>query len=188
MRENLGVVLTNASAIDRNKTDFYPTPSNVTEALMQVVDLKDCKVLEPACGQMHMVEVLQKYAKEVDYFDKYDTFSGRIGDFLESENGGYDWVITNPPFNLSVEFIEHAISEHKCNVAMLLKSQYWHSAKRKKLFDKHKPKGVYPLTWRPDFHFGSKGGSPTMDVMWVVWGKEPSTITEYQPLSKGKQE
>lgn len=139
-------------------------------ASLQVVDLAGCKVLEPACGQMHMVEVLRKYSKEVDYFDKYDTFSGRMGDFLESKNADYDWVITNPPFNLSVEFIEHALNEHKCNVAMLLKSQYWHSAKRKKLFDKHKPKGVYPLTWRPDFHFGAKGGSPTMEVIWVVWG------------------
>ena len=186
MSNNFGVTLTNATSVDRSKKDFYPTPSNVTEALMEVVNLSGCRVLEPACGQMHMVDVLMKYAESVDYFDKYDTYSGKLGDFLESKNNGYDWIITNPPFNLSVEFIEHALQEHKCNVALLLKSQYWHSAKRKGLFDKHKPKGVYPLTWRPDFHFGSKGGSPTMDVIWVVWNNTPSEFTEYQPLSRPK--
>jgi hypothetical protein len=51
---------------------------------------------------------------------------------------------------------------------MLLKSQYWHAAKRHQLFNTHTPAYILPLTWRPDFMFGERGGAPTMDVLWTV--------------------
>lgn len=41
-----------------------------------------------------------------------------------------------------------------------------------------------PLTWRPDFHFGAKGGSPTMECAWTVWDRVPSNVTQYVPLLK----
>ena len=36
-------------------------------------------------------------------------------------------------------------------IALLLKSQYWHSQKRVALFEKYPPAYVMALTWRPDF-------------------------------------
>jgi hypothetical protein len=67
----------------------------------------------------------------------------------------------------------------------LLKSQYWHSKRREKLFQRIRPAQVFPLTWRPDFHFGAKGSAPTMEVLWTVW-RSPyrSKFTKYEPLSK----
>ena len=46
-----------------------------------------------------------------------------------------------------------------------------------------------PLSWRPDFLFGSKSGAPTMEVLWTVW-KAPydNATTLYEPLLKPRIE
>lgn len=181
-----GNVLANASAVDRSKTDFYPTPENVTLALCEYLGLKDQRVWEPACGQGHMARALEAQGNTVVATDLYPQGYG-VGnsDFLaeEPDEIEFDWIITNPPFKLAEQFILRSI-EHGKPFAMLLKSQYWHSSRRRNLFEAHRPQAVLPLTWRPDFHFGTKGGSPTMEVAWTVWGGKPANCTEYVPLPK----
>jgi hypothetical protein len=110
-------------------------------------------------------------------------------DFFET-NVKCDAIITNPPFNLSEQIIVKALKEARL-VAMLLKSQYWHSKKRLQLFNDYPPTYVLPLTWRPDFleherKKGDKKGSPTMEVCWTVWQKPLQSKTVYQPISKRK--
>jgi len=180
-----GAVIANASAIDRNATDYYPTPENVTLALANRLQLKGVTVWEPACGAGHMARALQQCGAHVVASELHHQGYGIGGvDFLSADPpADCEWIITNPPFRLAEQFIERCI-QHKKNFAMLLKSQYWHSARRRELFESHRPSCVLPLTWRPDFHFGSKGGSPTMDVAWTVWRSEPSNVTEYQPLQR----
>jgi hypothetical protein len=107
-------------------------------------------------------------------------------DFLAS-NITAGAIITNPPFNISEEFIRHALTKAPI-VAMLLKSQYWHAKKRVKLFEECPPAYVLPLSWRPDFLFdqrkeGDKKAAPTMEVAWTVWIKG-DTDTKYRILSK----
>ena len=127
-----------------------------------------------------MSEVLESYGHDVI---STDILTGV--DFLE-ESKECDAIITNPPFNLSAEFIKKAVSEANI-VAFLLKSQYWHAKKRYALFVDNPPSYVLPLTWRPDFLYqerkGKKKGSPTMEVAWSVWIKG-DTQTKYQPLLK----
>lgn len=179
-----GAAIANASAIDRHQTDYYPTPENVTYALAQRLNLHGMTVWEPACGAGHMARALEQCGATVIATELHHQGYGDGGvDFLSADAISCDWIITNPPFRLSEQFIERCI-EHRKNFAMLLKSQYWHSARRRALFDKHRPAYVFPLTWRPDFHFGAKGGSPTMDVAWTVWRSEPSNTTEYQPIAR----
>jgi len=97
-----------------------------------------------------------------------------------------DEIITNPPFNLSEQFIRHAIGQAGV-VAMLLKSQYWHAQKRIDLFKEYPPAYVLPLTWRPDFLFDQRAngvkGSPTMEVHWTVW-VQGDYDTRYRLLKK----
>lgn len=179
-----GVILTNASAADRNSTDFYPTPENVTVALIEHLGLNDALVWEPACGAGHMAEAIAKTGNRVIATELHGQGYGADGvDFLLADAPECDWIITNPPFKLAEQFIIRCI-EHGKPFAMLLKSQYWHSAKRRALFERHRPTAVLPLTWRPDFHFGSKGGSPTMECAWTVWGRSPASVTEYKPLQR----
>lgn len=170
----------------RRDLDFYPTPSDVTWALLQFLKLPTgLAVLEPACGTGEMATVLSAYGFQVTSTDLNHTGFGTGGvDFLTAElaPNSYGAVITNPPFCTSQQFIERALTAAPC-VAMLLKSQYWHAKKRSTLFESHPPAYVLPLSWRPDFMNGSRGGAPTMEVAWSVWLRG-ETDTRYRVLSK----
>lgn len=181
-----GAILANKTAIDRSKTDFYPTPKEVTIALLDFLKLpQNALIWEPACGEGHMSKEIIKYGYDVVSTEFYERGYGVSGiDYLTVTcPESIDWIITNPPFSLSEEFIRRSIA-HQKPFAMLLKSQYWHSSRRRKLFEEYKPEAVLPLTWRPDFLFGAKSGSPTMECIWTVWGDRPAQYTIYQPLRK----
>lgn len=164
----------------RHKNDFYPTPPECTIALIDFLEKhfllrKKDIIWEPACGNNAMVDVFKKRGYNVHATDIQQGQNYLTGSLACD----FDWIITNPPFSLSKEFIEKSIAERK-PFALLLKSQYWHSSKRRKLFEEHQPTYVLPLTWRPDFT--GEGGS-LLDMMWVVWiGYSP--ITQYFLLEK----
>lgn len=174
----------------RKASDLYPTPPEVTVALMRFLKLPaGTDVWEPACGQGDMVEALQNCGMLV-----YGTDIRSGQDFLKTYGPHYtdksiDWIITKPPFSLAEEFIRHAAEIGK-PFAMLLKAQYWHAAKRAQLFREIPPSYVLPLTWRPDFLFkergGKKGASPLMDVMWCVWltPQMQGVQTVFKPLMR----
>jgi hypothetical protein len=181
-------MLANASAIDRNSTDYYPTPENVTFALIDYLNIKPSTIWEPACGEGHMAEAIIKRGHRVVSSDlNWQGYGIANMDFLSADLPECDWIITNPPFKFAEQFIERCI-DHGKPFALLLKSQYWHSSKRRSLFERHKPIAVLPLTWRPDFHFGAKGGSPTMECAWTVWGEQPSQTTWYTPLPRPEKQ
>ena len=137
------------------------------------------KIWEPACGEGHMVDAIRNRG-----YDVIGTDINMGVDFLTAElPDGVDWIITNPPFSHAEHFIRRCV-EHKKPFALLLKSQYWHAKKRFKLFWEYPPAYVLPLTWRPDFLFKHRGGSPLMDVMWCVWTVRDLGQTVYVPLSR----
>ena len=167
----------------RAASDFYPTPSDVTEALLRGWPLmqyvKGKTVWECAAGQGHIANVLEDHGFNVV---SGDIMTGQ--DFLlETERRG-EIIITNPPFSLSEQFIRKAAS-FDVPFAFLLKSQYWHSARRLTLFREIQPKYVMPLAWRPDFtgEITGKKGSPVMDVIWCCW-EGNSTATYYVPIGR----
>lgn len=168
------------TAYKRNASDFYPTPPEATQALLNFLRLPEgTTVWEPACGEGHMVEIMEQNRLEVI---GTDIQTGT--DFLQAEAPeDVQWIITNPPFSLAEEFIRKS-AECKVPFAMLLKSQYWHAARRVALFSTIPPAYVLPLTWRPDFLFKTRGkGSPLMDVIWCVW-IPGAQKTEFLPLQK----
>lgn len=176
---------------NRRESDFYPTPSNVTQSLINFFDSKGisfCHVYEPASGEGDISQVFEDRMYEVTSSDlRTENVYGTGGiDFLTAPYVEADALITNPPFNVSEDFIRKAVPHYPI-VAMLLKSQYWHAKNRIKLFKEFPPAYVLPLTWRPDFmeKFREPGekGSPTMDVGWTVWLKGEHE-TKYQPLLK----
>lgn len=165
----------------RKKSDFYPTPPEATQALLDFLRLdRRANIWEPACGEGDMVEVLVKNGYSVRATDLQ---TGT--DFLTTEHNFSDWIITNPPFSLSEQFIRKC-AEYGVPFALLLKSQYWHAARRLALFSEITPTYVLPLTWRPDFFFKERGGSPLMDVIWCVWLPWEKG-TRYIPLEKPKE-
>jgi DUF3102 family protein len=99
--------------------DFFPTPPWATRALIERVfrqlgwerRCKGQKAWEPACGHGHMAEVLREYFLEVTATDIEDyRYGDHVVDFLNADAYGVvDWVITNPPFNDSAEFVLKAL-------------------------------------------------------------------------------
>lgn len=170
------------TAYKRSQSDFYPTPPEVTQALLDFLQIPHgTLVWEPACGEGHMAEVMVRNGLNVIGTDI------KCGvDFLSADKPAeIKWIITNPPFSLAEEFIRRC-AVHAIPFALLLKSQYWHAARRVSLFWEITPAYVLPLTWRPDFLFKTRGGgSPLMDVIWCVWIPEKYG-TKYIPLEKPK--
>lgn len=167
----------------RRAMDFYSTPREVTIALLTFLDLpKNIRIWEPACGQNHMVDVIREYGYDVVGTD----IQGGV-DFLTAELPEQtEWIITNPPFNVSEKFIKRCI-HHGKPFALLLKSQYWHARKRADIFKKYPPTYILPLTWRPDF---TGQGSSLMDVMWCVWCLWcfETPFAQYMPLLKPNEQ
>lgn len=171
----------------RRELDFYPTPPEVTVALLNFLDMHPSKIWEPACGNGAMSRVLEGYGgHDVISTDIRETGYGTGGvDFLQTRKDAQDIhaIITNPPFAMSEQFIRHALSHDVPVVAMVLKSQYWHAAKRHALFEEFPPAYVLAMTWRPDFMGGERGGAPTMECHWTVW-MQGCKDTRYRLLQK----
>lgn len=153
----------------RKASDLYPTPPEVTVALMRFLKLPaGTDIWEPARGQGDMVRALADCGMAVYGTDIRDGI-----DFLTTQQPGNapaaDWIITNPPFSLADEFIRHAAEIGK-PFAMLLKAQYWHAAKRAQLFREIPPSYVLPLTWRPDFLFKERNGKRARARSWTSCG------------------
>jgi hypothetical protein len=189
-----GDILANRSAKDRNATDFYPTPPDVTVALLDFLEKKGVikrgqSILEPACGTGEMVRAMEARGYDVYYSDikpagpMADTLPR---DFLKQVSTHCTWIITNPPFSSAEAFIRHAMDMGR-PCAFLLKSQFWHAKRRLPLFRRYTPSYILPLTWRPDFLNGSKSGSPTMEVAWSVWVPWVLPTAQYIPLERPQE-
>jgi hypothetical protein len=92
-------------------------------------------------------------------------------------------VITNPPFDIAAEIIDHVMGNLKPQkMALLLKASFWHAKTRSALFNRYRPSRIIPLTWRPDF---MRLGRPTMEVAWCIWEKgfegHPTYELGYKP-------
>jgi hypothetical protein len=169
---------------DRQAHDWYPSPPECTTSFLAVEGkyLKGMKILEPACGDGAISKILEDYGLDVVSTDLvYRGYGTGDVDFLWTTETECDAIITNPPFNLSEQFITHALDNLKVKyLALLVKSHYWHAKRRFPLFKRHPPAIIYPMTWRPDF---LKKGNPTMDMIWSVW-RPNNGLTHYQPIDK----
>lgn len=162
--------------------DFFPTPPWATRALLTHV-IPDAKgsCWEPACGEGHMVAPLCEQFETVYASDVHD-YGGRqwVGSFVgsgpdvihERFSDPVDWVVTNPPFNLGVEFALRALDVAAKGVALLLRSVWLESRERyEAIFSQQPPTTVavfcerVPMTkgrWNPE-------ASTATSYAWFVW-------------------
>src|SRR3990167_2918633 len=183
---------------DRKPHDFYETPEDTTFTLLKyleqihVLDKKLDRIWEPACGDGKLAEVFRKEGYNINCTDKYKynyiRNTSPETDFLLADATNSTWIITNPPFTLAYEFIEHSIKlltkarNYRGGVALLLKSNFWHVKRNSKL---KQPEVVAPLTWRPNFTQDHK--SPVLDMAWSIWSTGLDVVnhpTHYVPLFK----
>jgi hypothetical protein len=136
---------------DREKDDFYSTPSEATQALCDREKFKG-DIWECACGDGAMSKVLIDNGCKVYSSDLIDRGYGETPvDFLKS-NKIYDNIVTNPPFVLSTAFIFHALKHARNKVVVLNKISYLEGvARRKTIFNQKKLKKVWVFTRRVAF-------------------------------------
>ena len=112
------------SGYDRQENDFYPTPSWVTEALLDCVTLRG-PVWEPCCGDGAMVRCIEARGQQVVASDLADRGFGQTGvDFLQCRAfpESCQSMVTNPPYGdgggsvkgvnapgALLQFVQHAI-------------------------------------------------------------------------------
>lgn len=161
---------------DRQRDDYYATEPKATEWLCKLEKFEG-KILEPACGEGHISEVLRRAGYEVISRDMADRGYGEVTDFLAEENRWFDGnIVTNPPYKFAREFVEKALSiipEGK-KVAMFLKLTFLEGKARKALFRLQPPCRVWVSSSRlkcainGDFSL-TNGGA--IAYAWFVWEK-----------------
>jgi len=177
---------------DRQKNDYYATPPEDTEKFLKVYDVsKFKKILEPACGEGHLSEVLKKYNKNVTSYDLIDRgYQDKQVDFLkENISDKFDLVITNPPFKYALEFIQRGL-EISDTVIILAKIQLLEGQRRSEVMKDLGLKEIYGYVsrcncWRNGSKLNPKTGKPwsgAMFLAWYVFEKEYNGKPEYNWL------
>lgn len=152
------------SGYRRRANDLYETPEWVTDALWPHMPREALVVWEPAAGGQKMVRALRKRYRYVAY---NDVTSG--DDFLKSTEKTAATIITNPPFGLAREFIEHALSLTENMVAMLLPTDYDHAKTRRHLFDECPAFAKKVQLLRRIVWFEPAVASPSSNHAWFIW-------------------
>ncbi len=163
----------------RHKDDYYATEPKAVELLLEVEDFNPT-IWECACGEGHMAEVLKKHGYKVISSDLIDRGYGIGGvDFLKCKDIVGADIVTNPPYKIAKEFVQHALDivDNGHKVAMFLKLTFLESKKRRELFDKYPPKVIYVSSSRlqcaknGDFETYKKGTGTAIAYAWYVWEK-----------------
>lgn len=167
---------------EREQHDYYAT-SPVAAKLLCEIETFSKDILEPCCGEGHISKVLEGYGYNVESMDLIDRGYGKGGvDFLKYNEVVDKDIVTNPPYSMAQEFVEHAMEivtdGHK--VAMFLKLSFLEGQGRRKMFEKYPPKTVWVSSSRlgcaknGEFKIG-RDGQPTIAsavaYCWIVWVK-----------------
>jgi hypothetical protein len=173
------------SGYERKERDSYQTPAWVTRAVVpHLPDLKGRLVWEPACGDGLMADVLTEVGMEVA---SSDINCGM--DFLEQgKTAGCRAIITNPPYALAQEFIEHALDmmEPDGIVSMLLRTDFDHAKTRAHLFGGCPAFAKKLVLTKRIVWFEDAKAAPSFNHAWFIWDwchSGPPTIAYDIPTS-----
>lgn len=135
----------NHCADEREAVDFYSTDPECVRDLISRESFQ-YSILEPCCGNGNIAKELTNIGFDVTATDLYDHGYGTTGvDCFDYTNIDQD-IITNPPYSLTTEFIEHMINELKSGhkMALFLKLQVLEGqARYQKIFSQGKLRRVY---------------------------------------------
>lgn len=163
----------------RQAEDWYVTPPECTTGILGVETFRQ-SIWEPACGDGAISEVLKEKGHKVLSTDLIDRgyISGKGGmDFLKTSiNPGYSFdIVTNPPYKLAEQFIDHAHHLGAGKVAMLLRLAFLEGVgRRDRLFASRPPARVWVMSKRPTlWHGADPAGRKTTGgataYAWFVW-------------------
>jgi len=162
---------------EREKNDYYATPPEDTRYFLKnYFDIsKFNKVLEPACGEGHMSNVLKEFNNNIISYDLIDRkYQDEVVNFLEDDiKGNFDLVITNPPFSNAIEFVEKGL-EVSDTVVILAKIQLLEGISRSNKMVDMPLKYIYGSSsrincWRGGNDINPKTGKAWSGAMFLAW-------------------
>lgn len=161
--------------------DYYATPLPHIRDFLNAWGYgnHDAAILDPCAGGdptrvMAYPTVLAEMGfRTIDTIDKRaDSLAKAHGNYLEMDCAGkYDLIISNPPFNIALDFISKALADVRDggHVAMLLRHGFLATKTRKPWMLAHTPEIIFLHSSRPRFH-GMKG-TDSWDYIHAVWRK-----------------
>lgn len=170
--------------------DFFPTPPwatrALTDALGKMVEPKlNLRVAwDPAAGEGHMVGPLNEafsYCIASDVFDYgrgYDVLDFLDPGLTVESFGAVDFVVTNPPFNIALQFALRGLEFAREGVALLVRTSWLSGTGRfRDLFDPHPPTFIWQFSERCAMVKGrfDPTASTATDYCWVIWVKGERT-------------
>lgn len=182
-------------ALSERGEDCYQTPIEATHALLRAESLPPYW-WEPACGPGAIVRVAREagykvVATDLVNYNSPDQDHSRRDFLLEQVlPDGVQAIVTNPPFKLANEFVEHAL--RLCpRVIMLLRLTFLESTRRTSILDNghlarvHVFKNRLPMMHR-DGWTGPRVSNPTA-FAWFAWDRDhdgPTTLHRISWISK----
>jgi len=187
----------NLPGAERLADDFYATPPWCVTALLHGCNLPGGQWLEPTAGdgaitgevlrrradvEWHLVEsraeelrcgggLLSRMLRPDFPLDRVSSIE--IRDFLTMPvpTKRFDVALGNPPFNLALEVIQHALKMSNV-VCMLLRINFLASQKRAEWMRVNTP-SIYVLPKRPSF---TGGKTDATEYAWFCWDGKPSRV------------
>jgi hypothetical protein len=169
-----------APLVDR-KDDLYETPEVAVQALL-AVEAVPLTVWEPACGPGAIVRSLRASGRAVIATDLVDydcPDSAARRDFLMEQRApdGVPAIVTNPPFKLAQQFVEHA-RRLVPQTYMLMRLAFLEAERRRALFDGGDLARIYVFSRRlPMMHragWEGRKANSGMAFAWFCWDRSHS--------------
>ena len=144
---------------ERNAYDFYPTPSEPINQILNEIDFTTVtSFLEPCKGDGAILNLIPdgitKHYAEIREGIDYLKYIYKV-----------DLIVTNPPFSIALEFLQKSLRESK-TVVYLLRLNFLGSQKRKQFWTDNPPTHTFVLSKRPSF---TGKGTDATEYAWFVW-------------------
>lgn len=146
----------------RSGYDYYRTPVECIESLIAhaqlypegTIDQRSASALDPCCGSGTISRALQRAGWVTHSWDirpQAEVYGRGNVDFLASTPGAdfVDLIVCNPPYNISKDFIAHALKFKPRAAFFLMRLTWMASSRRKEWLKESCLRKVYVLTKRP---------------------------------------
>lgn len=187
----------------RTGADHYPTPAWAVKSIIPVLHRLFPggvrRAIEPAAGNGAIIAALEGQSPHIRHWHAIDirmecqdplgevptdseSLIYDIENFLDKPvpDQPYDLVITNPPYNMALEFVQRSLEWVHENgwVVMLLRLPFLAGQKRGLWMRNHMP-DVYVLPKRPSF---TGHGTDSCDYAWMSWQRRLRTSSRVEIL------
>ena len=189
----------------RVANDYYPTPGWCVRRMLEriALDLSDLRILEPFAGDGAIVrELVAAGATDISTVEIQAQVASAIPvaqgvcsyveDFFDLKGlRPFDLIISNPPFSVAEQAIEHAIGLLAPGgvLAFLLRINFLGGASRAEFHQILQP-GVFVLPNRPGFH-ENLSQTDSIEYAWFVYGADLHgrvEVLDATPLAERKRD